>query len=72
MLCRAVSSLQKEGLDIILLMAGGQQDEGIFAELKRYFEEGRIIYLGERKDIPQLMQHADGLCLSSLSGKDYQ
>lgn len=66
MLCRAVSSLQKEGLDIILLMAGGQQDEGIFAELKRYFEEGRIIYLGERKDIPQLMRNADGLCLSSL------
>lgn len=66
MLCRAVSSLQKEGLDMILFMAGGLQDEAIFSELKGYFEEGRIEYLGERKDIQQLMQDADGLCLSSL------
>lgn len=64
-LCRVFHHLIQEGNDIVLLLAGSKQDDLIFRELKVYFSD-RIIYVGERNDIPQMLYEADGMCLPSI------
>lgn len=64
-LCRVFNRLIEEGEDVVLLIAGVNQDENIFQSIRPYFGE-RIHYLGERDDIPLLMSQCDGMCLPSI------
>lgn len=63
-LCRAFNRLIAEGKDVVLLIAGANQDDEIFKTIEPYFSD-RIIYLGSRSDVVELMSCADGMCLSS-------
>ena len=65
MLCRAFSYLIANNYDVVLLIAGNCEDKNIFGRLKQFFSN-RIVYLGERSDIIELMAKADGFCLSSI------
>jgi glycosyltransferase involved in cell wall biosynthesis len=64
-LCRAFAKLIDEGYDVVLLIAGGNNDEGIMSELRPFFSQ-RIVYLGERNDITTLLSYADAMCLPSI------
>ena len=64
-LCKVFKRLIDEGEDIVLLIAGSNQRDEIYNQLVPYFC-GRILYLGERSDIPQLMAQCDAMCLPSI------
>ena len=64
-LCKVFKRLIDEGNDVVLLIVGAKQMENIFQNIKPYFCE-RIVYLGERNDILQLMAHCDAMCLPSI------
>lgn len=64
-LCKVFSRLIAEGEDVVLLLAGTKQEELIYHQLVPMFCE-RVIYLGERNDVAQLLSCADGFCLPSL------
>lgn len=65
MLCKAFSELINNNYDVVLLIAGNNEDKCIFEKIKPYFSD-RIVYLGERSDITELMSNVDGFCLSSI------
>lgn len=64
-LCKVFKRLIDEGNDVCLLIAGSKQKEQIFKQIEIYFSD-RIVYLGERNDIPQLMSQCLGMCLPSI------
>ena len=64
-LCEAFSHLIRDGYDVVLLIAGLIQDNQIFDEIKKYFSN-RIIYLGQRSDVLDLLKESDAMCLSSI------
>lgn len=64
-LCKVFKSLIEQNEDVVLLIAGGKQNIEIYELLEPYFCD-RIIYLGERNDIPQLMAYCDAMCLPSI------
>lgn len=64
-LCKAFSRLINNGYDAVLLIAGGNQDDSIMQQLQPFFCK-RIVYLGERSDIPTLFSFADAMCLPSI------
>lgn len=64
-LCKVFERLLKDGDDVVLIIAGNIDDKDIYSQLESYFSD-RIIYVGERNDIPQLLADADGFCLSSI------
>lgn len=64
-LCKVFKRLIDEQNDVVLLIAGNVQDYEIYNEMKAYFTD-RIIYLGERDDVPQLMSNCDAMCLPSI------
>lgn len=64
-LCKVFKSLIDQNEDVVLLIAGCKRNQEIYASLEPYFCE-RIIYLGERSDIPQLMAYSDAMCLPSI------
>ena len=64
-LCQVFESLIKKGYDIVLIIAGVAEEGIIFSQIKSYLQD-RIVYLGERNDIPQLMYDADAFCLPSI------
>lgn len=64
-LCEVVQQLLEEGEDIVLLMAGGITNNKIYQDILPFWSE-RIIYLGEREDIPQLFCESDAFCLPSI------
>lgn len=64
-LCRSFSRLINNGYDAVLLIAGGNHDEAIMQQLQPFFGD-RIVYLGERNDIPTLFHFADAMCLPSI------
>lgn len=64
-LCKSFSKLIDKGYDAVLLIAGGNHDEKIMQQLEPYFCN-RIIYIGERADVPTLFSFADGMCLPSI------
>lgn len=64
-LCKSFSRLINNGYDAVLLIAGGNQDASIMQQLQPFFGD-RIIYLGERNDIPVLFNFADAMCLPSI------
>lgn len=64
-LCRAFDRLIRENRDVVLMIAGSNDTQSIFNQLQPYFSD-RIIYLGVRSDILDLLAHSDALCLPSL------
>ena len=64
-LCNVFKRLVDEGRDIVLVIAGSKQDDMIFSQMQPFFGE-RIIYLGERGDVPQLLYNSDAMCLPSI------
>ena len=64
-LCQAFANLLKQNKDVVLLIAGMPEDKQILAEMKPYFNN-RIVYLGERKDVIDLLAKADAFCLPSI------
>lgn len=64
-LCRVFKQLVANGKDVVLVIAGSPEEKAIYESIKSYFSD-RIIYLGERNDIAELMSHADAFCLPSL------
>ena len=64
-LCKVFKTLIDKGNDVALVIAGSKQNVEIYKSLEPYFCD-RIIYLGERNDIPQLMFNSDAMCLPSL------
>lgn len=63
-LCEAFSRLILEGQDVVLLISGTIQDVSIYNQLERFFSD-RIVYLGERNDVLDLLSEADAMCLPS-------
>ena len=64
-LCKVFDRLIKEGKDVVLVIAGSPEEKYIYDNIKFYFSD-RIIYLGERSDIPELLANADAFCLPSI------
>lgn len=64
-LCKVFKRLIDEGNDVVVIIAGNVQNNDIFNEIKLYLCD-RIVYLGERNDIPQLMSNCDAMCLPSI------
>ena len=64
-LCKVFDRLIKENKDIVLLIAGTIQDEQIYYNLSKYFSD-RIVYIGQRNDILELLNKSDAMCLSSI------
>lgn len=64
-LCKVFQKLIQDGYDTMLIIAGSNQEQNIFNELKPMFCE-RIQYLGERNDVLQLLYESDGFCLPSI------
>lgn len=64
-LCQVFQRLIDEGEDVVLLIAGAPQEPDIYEGIKPYFSE-RIVYLGERSDVPQLMSQCCAMCLPSI------
>ena len=63
-LCEAFRQLILDGQDVVLLISGTKQDIHIYSQLENYFSD-RIVYLGERKDVLELLNEADAMCLPS-------
>ena len=64
-LCQAFQKLISEGRDVVLIISGTKQDSCIYAELEKYLSD-RIIYLGERNDVLELLAESDAMCLPSI------
>ena len=64
-LCKVFKCLIDDGYDVVLLIAGSIQSCDIFNALRPFFNE-RIVYLGQRDDVAQLMAYSDAMCLPSL------
>lgn len=64
-LCQVFQRLIQEGYDVVLLIAGSNDDEGIFRQIEPLFSE-RIVYLGARNDVRDMMCRADAFCLPSI------
>ncbi|MCQ2190370.1 MAG: glycosyltransferase family 4 protein [Paludibacteraceae bacterium] len=64
-LCEVFKRVIEEGNDVVLLIAGSNDDQEIYSRLTPYFSD-RIKYLGLRSDIPELMAKADAFCLPSI------
>ncbi len=64
-LCQAFRDLISEGHDVVLLIAGTSEEKELFEQLKPYFCD-RIVYLGERRDVIDLLAQSDAFCLPSL------
>ena len=65
MLCKVFSELINEGHDVVLLIAGQNQDKDIYNNISTFFSN-RIIYMGERNDVRSIMASSDAFCLSSI------
>lgn len=64
-LCKVFRQLVAKQKDVVLVIAGSPEEKAIYESIKPYFSD-RIVYLGERNDIAELMSHADAFCLPSL------
>lgn len=64
-LVKVFDRLIKEKNDVVLLIAGSMQDMRIWSEIEPYLSE-RIVYIGERTDVRDLLAEADAFCLPSI------
>lgn len=64
-LVKAFDKIIKKGNDVVLLIAGSKQDLQIWSSIEPYISD-RIIYLGERTDVRDLLAEAEAFCLPSI------
>ena len=64
-LCQVFQRLIMEKHDIVLLIAGSNDDEHIYQQIEPFFSD-RIVYLGARTDVRDMMCRADAFCLPSI------
>lgn len=64
-LVKVFNRLIEEGKDVVLLIAGKEEDDAILHQIHPYFSD-RIIFLGLRSDVPSMLAKADGMCLPSV------
>jgi glycosyltransferase involved in cell wall biosynthesis len=64
-LCKAFKRLIDEGHDVVLVIAGTIQDNEIFSQIESHLSK-RILYIGQRSDVLELLSQADAMCLSSI------
>ena len=64
-LCQVFRRLIENGHDVVLIIAGSKQEDEIFERIEPYFND-RIKYVGERKDVLELLSRSDGMCLPSI------
>lgn len=64
-LCKVFKRIINEGNDVVLIIAGSNDDSEIYKKIEPYFSD-RIKYIGLRNDIPELMAKADAFCLPSV------
>ena len=64
-MCEVFKQLIEEGKDVVLLIAGKEENDNIFKEIQSYICN-RIVYLGERNDVPSMMNESDAFCLFSI------
>ena len=64
-LVKVFNRLIQEGHDVVLLVAGQKKDLQIWAKIEPYLCK-RIVYLGERNDVRDLLSEADAFCLPSI------
>lgn len=64
-LCKVFANLIEQGYDVVLLIYGAIEDEGIYKDIKKYFSD-RIRYNGLSNDIPSLMAQSDAFVLPSI------
>ncbi len=64
-LCEAFAELVRRGHDVQLIIAGTREQEDIYRSIEPYLCE-RIVYVGERDNLPQMLACADAMILPSL------
>lgn len=64
-LCQVFKKLIESGHDVALIIAGSKQDPFIFERMEPFFNK-RIQYVGERKDVVEMLARCDGMCLPSI------
>lgn len=64
-LCDVFRQLIEDDENVVLLIAGPNDDKSIFTKIEPFLCD-RIIYLGQRSDIPQLLAYSDAMCLPSI------
>lgn len=64
-LCEVFKQLIDDGEDVVLLIAGPKDDDLIYGDLEKYWSD-RIVYLGQRDDVPMLLKDVDAMCLPSI------
>ena len=64
-LCSVFQTLIATHHDVALVIAGTAEESDIYEKLKPNFCD-RIVYIGERNDVADLMAFADAFCLPSL------
>ena len=64
-LCKVFDRVIKENKDVVLLIAGTIQDKQIYSDISKYFCK-RIVYIGQRNDILELLSKSDAMCLTSI------
>ena len=64
-LCQSFDRLIKHGHDIVLIIAGSNQDLQIYDSISKYFSD-RIVYVGVLSDVTDVLSCADAMCLPSI------
>ena len=64
-LVKVFDRLIKEGWDVVLLIAGNEEDDDILQQIRPYFSD-RIKFLGLCTNVPSMLAKADGMCLPSV------
>ncbi|MEN6372113.1 MAG: glycosyltransferase family 4 protein [Armatimonadota bacterium] len=66
-LVRAVPIIAERHPNVKVLIAGDGPDRQTLAELAERAADGRVVFLGHRRDVPQLLAAADVVAIPSLS-----
>lgn len=66
MLLKVCRRLLDEGFDFVLLVIGRVGDRDLYEKMKDYFDNNRIIYVGEVSNPRDYLYNADYFCLSSI------
>ena len=64
-LCKVFKKLIEEGYDVTLIIAGDVHNVKTFRKIEPYFSD-RIVYVGKRDDVIELIKESDAFCLSSI------
>lgn len=64
-LCKVFKQLIDKQEDVVLIIAGTIQDQKIYSDITTYFSD-RIVYIGERSDVIDLLYESDAMCLCSI------